>query len=218
MAARVRTCSDVSPYIAAQEALRSERQRLEWVLEATRPGIWETDQLTGNMTINARWADMLGYTVEELAPIRYTTWTGLLHPDDLGVAMERHRAHCAQEIPYFECDLRMRHKGGHWVWVNTRGRVHRRDSSGKALFMSGTHMDITDRVTAQDEVRALNASLELRVAQRTAELERTLKDMEAVSYSIAHDLRAPLRAVNGFAVGDRRERSGCPGRFVARHV
>ena len=68
----VRTCSDVSPYIEAQDALRSERQRLEWVLEATRPGIWETDQLTGHMTINARWADMLGYTVEELAPVRYT--------------------------------------------------------------------------------------------------------------------------------------------------
>ena len=65
--------------------------------------------------------------------------------------------------------------------------------------MSGTHMDITDRVTAQEEVRALNANLELRVAQRTADLERTLKDMEAISYSIAHDLRAPLRAVNGFA-------------------
>ena len=65
--------------------------------------------------------------------------------------------------------------------------------------MSGTHMDITDRVTAQEEVRALNAGLELRVAQRTADLERTLKDMEAISYSIAHDLRAPLRAVNGFA-------------------
>ena len=195
----VRTCSDVSSYISAQEALRSERQRLEWVLEATRPGIWETDQVTGAMTINARWAEMLGYTVEELEPIQYSTWTGLLHPDDLPMAMERHRAHCAQEIPYFECDLRMRHKDGRWIWVNTRGRVHRRDASGKALFMSGTHMDITDRVTAQEEVGALNASLELRVAQRTADLERTLKDMEAISYSIAHDLRAPLRAVNGFA-------------------
>ena len=195
----VRTCSDVSPYIEAQDALRSERQRLEWVLEATRPGIWETDQLTGAMTINARWAEMLGYTVEELAPITNKTWTGFLHPDELDTALEIHRAHCAQEIPYFECDLRMRHKAGHWIWVNTRGRVHRRDSEGRALFMSGTHMDITDRVTAQDEVRALNASLELRVAQRTADLERTLKDMEAISYSIAHDLRAPLRAVNGFA-------------------
>ena len=108
----VRTCSDVSSYIAAQEALRAERQRLEWVLEATRPGIWETDQVTGDMTINARWAEMLGYTLEELVPMRSSTWTGLLHPDDLPLAMERHRAHCAQEIPYFECDLRMRHKTG----------------------------------------------------------------------------------------------------------
>ena len=195
----VRTCSDVSSYIAAQDALRAERQRLEWVLEATRPGIWETDQVTGHMTINTRWAEMLGYTVEELAPIRSETWSSLLHPDDLPIAMERHRAHCAQETPYFEADLRMRHKDGRWIWVSTRGRVHQRDENGKALFMSGTHMDITDRVTAQEEVHALNASLEIRVAQRTGDLERTLKDMEAISYSIAHDLRAPLRAVNGFA-------------------
>ncbi|AOW12703.1 hypothetical protein LPB72_16935 [Hydrogenophaga crassostreae] len=195
----VRTCTDVTSYIAVQEALRAERQRLEWVLEATRPGIWETDLVTGDMTINARWADMLGYNLEELVPVRFTTWTDLLHPDDLPLAMDRHRAHCAQEIPYFECDLRMRHKTGQWVWVSTRGRVHRRDSDGKALFMSGTHVDITERVTAQEEVRALNASLEVRVNQRTVDLERTLKDMEAISYSIAHDLRAPLRAVNGFA-------------------
>ncbi|MDO9294202.1 MAG: ATP-binding protein, partial [Hydrogenophaga sp.] len=103
------------------------------------------------------------------------------------------------ELPYYECDVRMRHKAGHWVWINDRGRVHRRDDSGKALYMSGTHLDISDRVAAQEEVRALNATLERRVAERTAELERSMKDMEAISYSIAHDLRAPLRSVNGFA-------------------
>jgi signal transduction histidine kinase len=67
------------------------------------------------------------------------------------------------------------------------------------LYMSGTHLDISDRVAAQEEVRALNASLERRVEERTAELERSMKDMETISYSIAHDLRAPLRSVNGFA-------------------
>ena len=195
----VRTCTDVTSYIEAQKALTAERQRLEWVLEATRPGIWETDLVTGAMTINARWAEMLGYTVEELAPISERTWTDLVHPDDLGIALERQRAHCDNETPYFECDLRMRHKNGHWIWVNDRGQVHRRGSDGQAIYMSGTHIDITDRVLAQEEVRALNASLERRVASRTEELERTLRDMEAVSYSIAHDLRAPLRAVNGFA-------------------
>ena len=65
--------------------------------------------------------------------------------------------------------------------------------------MSGTHIDISERVAAQEEVRALNASLEQRVSERTAELERSMRDMEAIAYSIAHDLRAPLRSVNGFS-------------------
>ena len=70
--------------------------------------------------------------------------------------------------------------------------------------MVRTYTDVTSYVQAQEQVRALNASLERRVAERTAELERSMKDMEVISYSIAHDLRAPLRSVNGFAalIGD----------------
>jgi PAS domain S-box-containing protein len=195
----VRTYSDVTPYIEAEEALRAERQRLAWVLEATAPGIWEMNIATGETTYSERWAELLGYTLDELKPTTTATWRQLVHPRDLARAMRLLIAHWAGEIPYYECDVRMRHKRGHWVWLNDRGRVHRRDAQGKALYMSGTLLDIHERVTAQEEVRALNASLERRVAERTAELERSMKDMEAISYSIAHDLRAPLRSVNGFA-------------------
>ena len=74
--------------------------------------------------------------------------------------------------------------------------------------MVRTYTDVTSYVEAQEQVRALNASLEQRVAERTAELERSLKDMEAISYSIAHDLRAPLRSVNGFASLIAEEEAG----------
>lgn len=195
----VRTYSDVTSYVRAEEALRDERQRLQWVLEATRPGIWETNIETGAMVINDRWAEMLGYTVAELMPVTFDTWRRLVHPHDLERAERVLQWHWAGELPYYECDIRMRHKDGHWVWINDRGRVHRRGPGGQALYMSGTHLDIHERVAAQEQVRALNASLELRVVERTAELERSMKDMEAISYSIAHDLRAPLRSVNGFA-------------------
>lgn len=195
----VRTYSDVTSYVRSEEALRDERQRLQWVLEATRPGIWETNIETGAMVINDRWAEMLGYTVAELQPTTFETWRRLVHPQDLERAERVLQWHWGGELPYYECDVRMRHKEGHWVWINDRGRVHRRGPGGQALYMSGTHLDINERVAAQEQVRALNASLERRVAERTAELERSMKDMEAISYSIAHDLRAPLRSVNGFA-------------------
>lgn len=195
----VRTFTDVTSYVQAEDALRDERQRLQWVLEATRPGIWETNIETGAMVINDRWAEMLGYSVQELQPTTFETWRSLVHPQDRERAERVLQWHQGGELPYYECDIRMRHKDGRWVWINDRGRVHRRSETGQALYMSGTHLDIHERVAAQEQVRAFNASLERRVIERTAALERSMKDMEAISYSIAHDLRAPLRSVNGFA-------------------
>lgn len=195
----VRTYSDVTEFVRAEEALREERQRLQWVLEATRPGIWELSLETWEFKINERWAEMLGYTVDELMPTTFETWRQLVHAPDLARALRLLEQHWSGELPHYECDFRMRHKNGCWIWINSRGQVHRRDAQGGALYMSGTHLDIHDRVEAQEEVRALNATLERRVAERTAELERSMRDVESISYSIAHDLRAPLRAVNGFA-------------------
>lgn len=195
----VRTYSDVTSYVHGQEQLREEQQRLAWVLEATRPGIWELDVVSGHLSINDRWAEMVGYTVEQLKPLNFETWRSRLHPQDVDRVMQVLERHLAGETDYYESDIRMRHAQGHWVWINTRGRVHRRDERGAPLYMSGTHIDVSDRVLAQEEVKALNATLEQRVLDRTAELERSMRDMEVISYSIAHDLRAPLRSVNGFA-------------------
>ncbi|MFP8777135.1 PAS domain-containing protein [Hydrogenophaga sp. RWCD_12] len=195
----VRTYTDVTPYIEAEEALRDERQRLEWVLEATGPGIWELDVTTEQLMFSERWAALLGYRQRELEAATRDTWRALVHPDDLARAQSLLETHLRGESPVYDCDLRMRHKRGDWLWFNDRGRVHQRDENGAPLYMSGTLLDIHLRVTAQEEVRALNASLERRVAERTAELERSMRDMEVISYSIAHDLRAPLRSVNGFA-------------------
>ena len=195
----IRTITDVTPYMATQQELAAERQRLAWILEATRTGTWENHIGSDDLKINSRWAEMVGYTLDELGEVTNATWEQLVHPDDLLMAEAARSAHIAGLAPFYECDIRMRHKQGHWVWINTRGRVHRRASDGKPLYMSGTHIDISDRVKAQETVNTLNENLERLVADRTRNLERTLRDMEAIAYSIAHDLRTPLRSVNGFA-------------------
>ncbi|TDX99383.1 sensor domain-containing phosphodiesterase [Thiohalophilus thiocyanatoxydans] len=140
----------------AARALSEERQRLAGILEGTRAGTWEWDVPSGRTVFNARWAEMIGYTLDELAPLSIDTWSKLTHPDDLRKASALLQRHFDGELDYYECECRMRHKQGHWVWILDRGRLLSRTSEGKPLLMLGTHTDITRRKQFEAEIQRMS--------------------------------------------------------------
>lgn len=129
--------------------LSYERQRLEYIIEGTNIGTWEWNVQSGATIFNERWAEIVGYRLEELQPISIQTWLDLAHPEDLKLSEALLERHFSGELDYYDCECRMRHKDGHWVWAHDRGRLASRTGEGKPLMMSGTHEDITAQKVLQ---------------------------------------------------------------------
>ncbi|MDT8407688.1 MAG: diguanylate cyclase [Methylococcales bacterium] len=123
--------------------LAQEKQRLADIIEATQVGTWEWNLETHQIDINARWAQMLGYTRQELQPLTMATRRDLMHPDDWSVIDDKLQSIYQHEQAYYQCELRFRHKKGHWVWVSSRGKVMDWNTDGTPLRVVGTHSDIS---------------------------------------------------------------------------
>ena len=153
------------------QELSEQKERLDLVIAGTGAGLWDWNVPTGEVVFNDRWAEIIGYTLEELAPISIQTWSKLTHPDDLKVSGELIERHFKGEMEQYDCDCRMRHKDGQWIWIRDRGKVATWTADGKPLRMAGTHSDITRHKRAEtllriqyDLVRILGATSDLRKA------------------------------------------------------
>ncbi|ADQ85810.1 diguanylate cyclase/phosphodiesterase with PAS/PAC sensor(s) [Methylovorus sp. MP688] len=133
--------------------LANQHQRLQQIIDGTAAGTWEWDIRSGDCIVNPRWAEMLGYTPDELEPCTADSCRALCHPDDLEQLVQALEAHLRGETDYFASESRRRHKNGHWIWVADRGRVTRRSSQGEALTMSGTRLEITKLKLAETTLK-----------------------------------------------------------------
>ena len=132
-----------------QQALREQHELLANVVEGTKAGTWRWDIQSGETVFNERWAQMIGYSLKELTPVSIKTWESRVHPDDLLRSRELLWGHFAGKIPSYDCEIRMKHKDGHWVWVHDRGQVVYKSDDGRPRVMFGTRVDISSRKQAE---------------------------------------------------------------------
>ncbi|GGY58336.1 hypothetical protein GCM10011297_33770 [Bacterioplanes sanyensis] len=140
-------------YVRRQQLfLQRERQRLAEVIWGTGAGTWEWHVDEDIVTVNRRWCELLGYQAEQLSPLTTQQWQALCHPEDLSRFKERLRQHLSEQIDHLQCEVRLRHADGHWLWFMQRGKVVARDAQQRALRMCGTQQDISKRKALQYEL------------------------------------------------------------------
>jgi PAS domain S-box-containing protein len=171
----ISTVQDVTERKRAEEALREERQRLAGIIKGTNAGTWEWNVQTGETVFNDRWAEIIGYTLDEISPVSIETWMKFAHPDDLMTSDELLEKHFHGELDYYEFESRMKHKDGNWIWVLDRGKVTSWTEEGKPLMMMGTHQDITERKQLEERIRQVRTDL---------------------LFAVSHDLKSPLQALH----------------------
>jgi len=132
---------------ATTEELQDNQERLELTIEGAALGTWDWNIESGDVNYNDRWAEMLGYSPDELCEI--SNWKSLLHPDEKIKTLEKLMNHLDGKTPVYQSIHRLKNKSGSWIWVLDTGRVYKRDESGNPTRAVGIHLDITGRKEAE---------------------------------------------------------------------
>ncbi|HLY73549.1 MAG TPA: ATP-binding protein [Planctomycetota bacterium] len=140
-----------------------------------------------------RFINYTGLTEEALAN---RDWTCVLHTDDREAALGRWRTALGEGTEY-EAEIRVRRADGEYRWFILRAVPARADSGGIGRWI-GLWTDIDVQKRAERGLRSFKADLERRIQDRNEQLEEALRELEGFSYTVAHDLRAPLRAIHSF--------------------
>jgi len=130
---------------AANASLRESEEHLQFVLEGSRLGTWDWNIATGEVSRNDYWAEMLGFTPQEVDDATASGWLELIHPEDREPAWQSIEDHLAGRTPRHEVEYRMRTRQGGYRWILDRARIVSRDDAGRPLRMAGTHEDVTRR-------------------------------------------------------------------------
>ncbi len=141
---------DVTEHYNLEEALKESKERLQLALKGSEMGLWDWNLETGGLIYNETWAKMLGYELEEAYKL---TWENLLHPDDRERALKELYDMTEGRTDEYDSEFRLKTKEGKWKWILDRGKVVEWSSNGKAIRVTGTHIDINERKINEETLR-----------------------------------------------------------------
>lgn len=202
--------SSAQALIRAREQLsevHAERTDLERVIEVTaragNVGLWEWDLVSNTVHFSREYKRQLGYAEHEL-PDEFEEWQKRLHPQEYARVMAELESFLRDPHGEFVSEQRLRHRDGSYRWILSQGSMSF-DAAGRPTRMMGSVVDITQFKRLEQSLREsegryrdLADALECRVVQRTRELSNAYRESQNFAYAVAHDLKAPLRAINGF--------------------
>jgi diguanylate cyclase (GGDEF)-like protein/PAS domain S-box-containing protein len=179
-------------------ALKQTQQRLADVIWATDVGIWDWHIASGALTVNERWAGMMGYAPNELAPLSITAWEMLVCPEDLATLRAKLQQLLQEPEASLAHEFRVRHRSGRWVWVLARGRVVERSLDGAAIRISGSTTDISGRKASELKVTRLATLDTLTGLYNRSVFNQRLDEMIALSRRTRQVFSLVMLDLDGF--------------------
>lgn len=205
---------DITARKRAEMALRASEERFRAVFEHAAVGIARVGLDGRWLEVNQRLCDIIGRDRDALLA---ATFQDVTHPDDLDADLAEVQAVLAGRGRSYRMEKRYLRPDGSVVWVLLTVALLRTPSGEPDYFISAVE-DISARKAAEEALRELNATLEERVADRTRQLQETVAELDAFAYTVSHDLRAPLRGIEGFARILREEHAGGLGETGQRYA
>ncbi|MFO8236115.1 MAG: PAS domain-containing sensor histidine kinase [Bacteroidales bacterium] len=171
---------DLSKIKEKDQELVKSKERLELALESAKIGLWDQNFRTGEVYRSKQWAQMLGYTLEEIGQ-KAKDWISLIHPEDLSKVKAATHEHETGRTDAFNVEHRLKTKNGDYKWILNWGKIVEFDKDGNPLRALGSHIDIHNRKETEEKLKYLN------------ETKNRLFSI------IGHDLKNPLSDIIGFS-------------------
>jgi PAS domain S-box-containing protein len=136
-----------------QTARKETTKQYRQLLTMSKTGAWEYFPATGTVDCNDIYFSMLGRDISEYRLNLNEAWTKLLHPEDRPEAMRKFSEYLENPEGMYECEFRMLHADGKWIWIYSRGGLLKADDNKGTVSIIGTHVDITEQKQAQEEIQ-----------------------------------------------------------------